>query len=248
MECMKFVTLQFLMKNLQNKHFEFFSVSNILYQKLNSRLPEVQDLFFPFLFAPRNLKREKKRGKKGERGGERGGGGRKRGGRRRGEERGGGKKEGGKKGGRKRGEEGGKIPSHNKPNHPLSCPVLGHYSVRGILTQIRAIPSQEPAGPCFEVHSGRPRKHPRDDFWEVNFRKSDMRPTGFIMTGIRCPGLSTRHHMHCQPLITDRARKHRSGGAPIDLGSSLKREIVSTKQRGVARRRCASKRHTFVNL
>ena len=35
-------------------------------------------------------------------------------------------------------------------------------SVRGIPRHLRAVPSQVPATPCFEVQNGRPRKHPRD--------------------------------------------------------------------------------------
>ena len=62
------------------------------------------------------------------------------------------------------------------------------FSVRGIP---RLCPSNsEPAAcnPCFEARNGRPRKHPGTTPGRSNSPKTDIRPTGFNMTGFRCPG------------------------------------------------------------
>ena len=59
-----------------------------------------------------------------------------------------------------------------------ACPVLGHFSVRGIP---RLCPSNSA---CFEVQNGRPRKHPGTTTpGRSNSPKTDIRPTGFNMTG-----------------------------------------------------------------
>ena len=42
--------------------------------------------------------------------------------------------------------------------------------------------------PCFEAQNGRPRKHPGTSPGRPNSPKTDIRPTGFNMTGFRCPG------------------------------------------------------------
>ena len=78
-------------------------------------------------------------------------------------------------------------PSHKKAQSS-ACPVLGHSSVRGIPS---FCPSNSEPGACnprFEAQNGRPRKHPGTTPGRSNSPKTDIRLTGFNMTGFRCPG------------------------------------------------------------
>ena len=62
---------------------------------------------------------------------------------------------------------------------------LGPFSVRGIP---RLRPSNSGPGacnPCFEAQNGRPRRLPGTTPGRANSAKSDIRPTGFNMTGFR---------------------------------------------------------------
>ena len=68
----------------------------------------------------------------------------------------------------------------------MSC--LGPFSVRGIPSFCPSNSELRACNPCFEAQNGRPRKHPGTTPGRSNSPKIDIRPTGFNMTGFRCPG------------------------------------------------------------
>ena len=60
------------------------------------------------------------------------------------------------------------------------------FSVRGIPSFCPSNSEPGACNPCFEAQNGRPRKHPGTTPGRSNSPKTDIRPTGFNMTGFRC--------------------------------------------------------------
>ena len=73
-------------------------------------------------------------------------------------------------------------PNHDKPSHPhvQSWAIFLSEGFRG---SVRAIPIQEPATLALKRRMG-----VRGSTQGPPLPKIDIRPTGFHMTGIRCPG------------------------------------------------------------
>ena len=80
-------------------------------------------------------------------------------------------------------------PNHNKPSHPhvLSWAIFLSQRFRG---SVRAIPSQEPATLVLKRRMGVRgiTQLPRPLGGRIP-PEIDIRPTGFHMTGFRCPGI-----------------------------------------------------------
>ena len=80
-------------------------------------------------------------------------------------------------------------PSHNKPSHP-HVPSWAIFLSKGFRASVRAIPSQGPATLVLKRRMGVRGSTQGPPLGGQIAPRIDIRPTGFNMTGFRCPGIA----------------------------------------------------------